>query len=366
MAENGPFPCPSFPWFFWLTKDNPQINQGFCPLPKPLEPWKKLRESTNTFGTKIIADPENCFQELISEKLQIFLRDGPCLELIIVSSNFQALLLLQDKLLESVWKRLIPVKRSWKLLDPPLFRINSVIISARTVFQGNSLLKINQGILKNQGTEGQGWGPFWPPKCPRESLCGPPFARSLPGNASPKIEDSDPCMGSVQCLTTGEKLGPLQNRKMPSQAKQGKNTPKIQKIAFSSIFDVFLSYFACGGIFLFCRGSVQRLTTHNSWGDYQFVNERFPGVISEAEGVENPHYIVWIRLASLDYVYKRYGTLDMDINKGEPFKIHSPCPTTTMCWGQKKNLVSQCSVTRDTVAATPLPRKHKAKNATRV
>ena len=31
----------------------------------------------------------------------------------------QALLLLQDKLLESVWKRLIPVKRSWKLLGPP-------------------------------------------------------------------------------------------------------------------------------------------------------------------------------------------------------------------------------------------------------
>ena len=48
-----------------------------------------------------------------------FLRDGPCLELMIVSSNFQALLLLQDKLLASVWKRLIPVKRAWKLLDPP-------------------------------------------------------------------------------------------------------------------------------------------------------------------------------------------------------------------------------------------------------
>ena len=73
----------------------------------------------HTVGTKIIADPEKCFQELISEKLLIFLRDGPCLELFIVSSNFQVLLLLQDKLLESVWKRLIPVKRSWKLLDPP-------------------------------------------------------------------------------------------------------------------------------------------------------------------------------------------------------------------------------------------------------
>ena len=52
-------------------------------------------------------------------KITDFLWDGSCLELIIVSSNFQTLLLLQDKLLESVWKRLISVKRSWKLLDPP-------------------------------------------------------------------------------------------------------------------------------------------------------------------------------------------------------------------------------------------------------
>ena len=50
---------------------------------------------------KIIADPEKCFQELISEKLMILLRDRPCLELIIVYSNFQALLFLQDKVLES-------------------------------------------------------------------------------------------------------------------------------------------------------------------------------------------------------------------------------------------------------------------------
>ena len=35
----------------------------------------------------------------------------------IVSSNFKALLFLQDKLLESVWKLLIPVKLSQKLLD---------------------------------------------------------------------------------------------------------------------------------------------------------------------------------------------------------------------------------------------------------
>ena len=46
--------------------------------------------------------PRQCFQELVSEKLLSLLRDRPHLELIIVSSNFQALLLLQDKLLESV------------------------------------------------------------------------------------------------------------------------------------------------------------------------------------------------------------------------------------------------------------------------
>ena len=41
-------------------------------------------------------------QELISEKLLILLRDRPCLEVIVVSSNFQALLFLPDKLPESV------------------------------------------------------------------------------------------------------------------------------------------------------------------------------------------------------------------------------------------------------------------------
>ena len=52
-------------------------------------------------------------------KITELLRDRRCLELIIVSSNFQALLFLQDKLLESVWKQLISVKKLEKLLDQP-------------------------------------------------------------------------------------------------------------------------------------------------------------------------------------------------------------------------------------------------------
>ena len=53
-------------------------------------------------GTEIIADPGNCFQDLIAEKLLMLLQDRPCLDLSIVSSNFEVLLFLQDKLVESV------------------------------------------------------------------------------------------------------------------------------------------------------------------------------------------------------------------------------------------------------------------------
>ena len=73
------------------------------------------------------------------------MRDGPCLELIIVSSNFQALLVLQDKLLESVLKAIISSKNVLKITGPALSRINSVIISARTVWWKISLLLFTCG-----------------------------------------------------------------------------------------------------------------------------------------------------------------------------------------------------------------------------
>ena len=69
--------------------------------------WRRLW-LISTVGTKIIlivADPKN------SEKLLILLRARPCLELIVVSSNFHAVLFLQDTLLESFRKPLVPVKK---------------------------------------------------------------------------------------------------------------------------------------------------------------------------------------------------------------------------------------------------------------
>ena len=74
---------------FWVNKNGkkvPYLNQ--------------LRIITD--GTKIIADPKTCFHELSIQKLVILLRDRPCLGLFPVSSHFQALLFLEDKLLELV------------------------------------------------------------------------------------------------------------------------------------------------------------------------------------------------------------------------------------------------------------------------
>ena len=45
----------------------------------------------------MIAEPEKCFQELVSEKILMLLRERPSLESTIVSSKFQALLFLHDE-----------------------------------------------------------------------------------------------------------------------------------------------------------------------------------------------------------------------------------------------------------------------------
>ena len=59
---------------------------------------KKDAPLVNTVETKIVADQGKRTQELISDKLLISLRDGPCLELIIVSSSFPGLALLAGQI----------------------------------------------------------------------------------------------------------------------------------------------------------------------------------------------------------------------------------------------------------------------------
>ena len=107
------------------------VSQGAPKTPHSLK-RRRLTKLT-TVGTKIIADPEKGFQELTSEKLLIFFRDGSCLELIIVSSNFQTLLALAGQITGIGLREINFSKKVLKITGPALFRINSVIISARTV-----------------------------------------------------------------------------------------------------------------------------------------------------------------------------------------------------------------------------------------
>ena len=86
----------------------------------------------STVGTKIIADLEKCSQESTSEKLLILLRDRPCLEILIGSSNFR----LRSSCRTSYWNRSDSINSSKKassITGRALSRINSVVISARTV-----------------------------------------------------------------------------------------------------------------------------------------------------------------------------------------------------------------------------------------
>ena len=106
-------------------------NPPKYPLQNPLKRQiigENLAGPLITVETKIIADPE----KYIQQKLLFFVRDRPCLELIIISSNFQAVLLLGEK----YWNHSESSNTSKKVLKitgPALSRINSVVISARTV-----------------------------------------------------------------------------------------------------------------------------------------------------------------------------------------------------------------------------------------
>ena len=68
-----------------------------------------------------------------SEKLLILLRDRPCLDLIIISSNFQAFLFLQTITGISL-TQINSSKKVLKITGRALSRINSIIVSAQTLF----------------------------------------------------------------------------------------------------------------------------------------------------------------------------------------------------------------------------------------
>lgn len=49
----------------------------------------------------------------------------------------------------------------------------------------------------------------------------------------------------------------------------------------------------------------------------QYLHESYPMVVSPIEGVENEHFIVWMRTAGLPTFRKLYGKIDKKLNKGD-------------------------------------------------
>ena len=72
LGQNGfvPGTNPGFSLFYTAEA---QFVPGTKPSLSLGQPWGRRAAEEFTVGTKIIADPEKCFQELISEKLLIFI-----------------------------------------------------------------------------------------------------------------------------------------------------------------------------------------------------------------------------------------------------------------------------------------------------
>jgi len=72
-----------------------------------------------------------------------------------------------------------------------------------------------------------------------------------------------------------------------------------------------------------------------------WLYERYPSIISESEGVKNPHFAIWVRPDAYSEVRKPYGHIDRTLKKGEVLNItiHARYPIANVGDGVRKELV---------------------------
>jgi hypothetical protein len=71
----------------------------------------------------------------------------------------------------------------------------------------------------------------------------------------------------------------------------------------------------------------------------QYIYETFPNIISPLEGVENEHFMVWMRTAGLSSFRKLYGRIEENFNVGDSLTFEIICNFPVGYFGGSKTLV---------------------------
>jgi len=74
-------------------------------------------------------------------------------------------------------------------------------------------------------------------------------------------------------------------------------------------------------------------------GTYMFLNDMYPGVIAANEGVENEHFIVWMRVAALPNFRKLWGKIDTRLAKDTQVTINVQSNFVVDSFEGKKSVV---------------------------
>lgn len=71
----------------------------------------------------------------------------------------------------------------------------------------------------------------------------------------------------------------------------------------------------------------------------QYLHESYPSIVSPLEGVENEHFIVWMRTAGLPKFRKFYGKIDTDVSAGDSMTFNVATNFEVASFAGSKSLV---------------------------
>jgi len=71
----------------------------------------------------------------------------------------------------------------------------------------------------------------------------------------------------------------------------------------------------------------------------QYLYESYPDIVSPIEGVQNEHFVVWMRTAGLPYFRKLYGKIDADVTAGDSMTFNVATNFEVASFGGSKSLV---------------------------